>query len=257
MNAFRYGWHQRPLPFHGGLTFNPKHASLDKLPQGVDWAMNFSDWPDVYDQGATGSCVGQGLKRAAHVSQIIQGLTPVIEPSSSFIYYNARDPEGACGEDSGANVCDGLLGLITEGFCSESDWPLNGAFITTKPKEELYEKAQMHRVTDYRPMTIDVSDPQALCEAIATRPIVGGILVFTSFESSATIKSGDVPMPDEDTEDVIGGHCMFYRGYSIPRRLVYFDNSWGHSFGNRGRGTLSFDYLRRYGSDFWMIGAVS
>jgi hypothetical protein len=252
-----YGWHQRPLPYHAGLQFSPTRASLDDVPQEVDWRLKVPSWPDVYDQGSTGSCVGQGLKRAAHVSQIIQGLNPVVEPSSMFIYYNARETEGACGEDSGANVCDGLLGLITEGFCAEGDWTLNPGFITQTPGDKQYQFAQLHRVTDYQPTTVDVSDVQALCEALTIRPLVGGILVFDSFESAAVVKSGDVPMPNEDSENVIGGHCMFFRGYSIPRKVVFYDNSWGKSFGNEGSGTLPFEYLRRFGSDFWQISQVS
>lgn len=257
MSDRKWGWHQRRLPFHGGLTFTPKFPSLAELPQEVDWAKGCPNWPAVYDQGQTGSCVGQALKRAAHVLQIRQGFQQVVEPSSMFIYYNAREPEGACDEDAGANICDGLLGMITEGFCSESDWTLNPSFITVEPGESQYQKAALHRIEDYAPTQIQPSDLQSVLEALTVGPVVGGILVFESFESPEVTRTGDIPMPDADHEDLLGGHAIFIRGYSIPRKILIFDNSWGPDFGDHGSGTLPFEYPRRFGSDFWQPLRVS
>lgn len=256
MSTRKWGWHQRKLPFHGALTFTPKIASLDQLPQEVDWAKNCPDWPSVYDQGQTGSCVGQALKRAAHTLQIAQGFPTVIEPSSMFIYYNAREAEGSCDEDAGANICDGLLGMITDGFCAESDWRLNPSFITVKPGDAQYQKATMHRVEDYKPTQIVPSDLQSLLEALSVGPVVGGVLVFESFESPDAMRTGNIPMPDE-SENLLGGHAIFIRGYSMPRKILIFDNSWGIDFGDEGSGTLPWEYVRRFGSDFWQPLRVS
>ena len=255
MPRFCYGWHQ-PLPIRPKLCFAPKHASLDALPQELDWAMKYRNWPAVYNQYQTSSCVGQGLKRVVHTLQIEQGLPQVIEPSSSFIYYNARELEGSADQDCGANVCDGMLSLVVEGFCAEKDWPLAPVFITVRPSYPAYEAAQQHRIDDYAPALVDNTNIQAFLEALNVRPLVGGIVCFNSFQAPDVIRTGLVRMPGLD-ESEEGGHCMFYRGYSIPRRTIFFDNSWGPEYGIRGTGEIPFEYIQRFGSDFWLALKVS
>ena len=161
-----YGWHQPKLPLRR-RHFLPKLAWLSDLPQELDWALKFpAQWPAVYDQGQTGSCVGQGCKRVAHTLQIEQGLLPVIEPSALFIYFNARDAEGDTDQDSGASVADGFSSLTKAGWCAESDWPLDPNILTTRPNARCYADALRNLVDQFQPAAIDNTELQAMLEAL-------------------------------------------------------------------------------------------
>lgn len=50
------------------------------------------------------------------------------------------------------------------------------------------------------------------------------------------------------TEGLCGGHSVVLVGYDREKRLFTFKNSWGHDWGKKGYGTISFDFLNRYAS---------
>ena len=257
---YRFGW----IPDHG----DPRDRSYafwsalraEELPQAVDWAKVIQKYPSCYDQGQTGSCVGQSLARMFHLRELLQGfpLTPalspsegarVIKPSPMFIYYNARLMEGATDADNGCQIRDGLKTLLVDGCCDDSAWPLNVKFVTTKPFDSCYDEARAHTGLVYR--RVDSTNLQDLLSALALGPVVGGVSVFTSFMDA---KNGEVQLPG-DADSFEGGHALCWTGYDQGAKRFTFDNSWGASWGNHGRGSVPFDYLTDadLADDFWLL----
>jgi GNAT superfamily N-acetyltransferase len=65
------------------------------------------------------------------------------------------------------------------------------------------------------------------------------------FESSYETSSGIIRMPTQG-EKSIGFHAVVIEGYDPATQIFTFWNSWGSSWGDRGNGQMSLDYVQRY-----------
>ena len=246
--AIRLGWirdsvDRRDLRY----SFSPPSGNLADLPQTFDRWQGVRA-PDIRDQGQTGSCVGFSTARALHFLAIAQGQASFV-PSPMFLYYNARDIEGLAGVDQGCQIRDALKSSITEGVCSEDDWPFDATQVLRAPSESCYDRAESHETLAYS--RVDNTSLYDLLSAIAAGPVIGGIAVYSSFMDA---QDGAIPMPG-DNENQEGGHALCWTAYNIAERTVTFDNSWSARWGRGGRGTLPFDYIRDgfLASDFWLL----
>jgi C1A family cysteine protease len=86
-------------------------------------------------------------------------------------------------------------------------------------------------------------------------PIVFGIDVYSSFESKQVSKTGVVPMPNVNTEQLLGGHAIMMISYDDTKKVFGCMNSWGTSWGNKGFFTLPYAYVlsNQLAFDFWTI----
>jgi GNAT superfamily N-acetyltransferase len=65
------------------------------------------------------------------------------------------------------------------------------------------------------------------------------------FESSYEAAGGIIGMPTQG-EKSIGFHAVVIEGYDAATQIFTFWNSWGSSWGHRGNGQMSLDYVQRY-----------
>jgi hypothetical protein len=73
-------------------------------------------------------------------------------------------------------------------------------------------------------------------------------IVVEAFESWRNAPRGRIPVPAPD-DPSIGLHAVLLTGYKDSGATISFINSWGPNWGDRGYGTLSFEYLKRYFHD--------
>lgn len=85
----------------------------------------------------------------------------------------------------------------------------------------------------------------ALREAGIRQGLDGIVIVVEAFESWRRAKNGEVAMPGPSDKS-IGLHCVFLTHYKAHGEILGFVNSWGRGWGDRGYGTLSFEYLKKY-----------
>lgn len=169
--------------------------------------------------------------------------------SHLFLYYNERLIDGDVNSDSGSQLRTGAKALATYGDCSEPTWPYNENQAFTKPSAPAYAEAGNHKISIYS--SLESVDDFKHCLADGF-PFVGGITVYSSFESPQTAQTGIIPMPSQN-DDVEGGHAICIVGYSDKNQWFICRNSWGTDWGDKGYFYLPYSFLgnQDLASDMW------
>lgn len=226
------------------------------LPHMVDLGRQM---PPALDQGDTNSCVGHSIASLIEYTVRKMGLDNDGEtdwnPSPLFIYTNARLLEDGLAEDGGAEIRDGIKGVVTWGVALAKDWPLVPAKLSVKPPLVVYGAAKKRVISRYEKVDRTLNAIKG-CLAQANA-IVFGMDVYAAFESDDVAKTGIVPMPKGTME---GGHAVCMVGYDDSAQSVIVRNSWGKGWGlpsYPGHFLLPYDYvISEHCSDFWTIQAV-
>lgn len=140
---------------------------------------------------------------------------------SGRFYYYERLPNGNVDQDSGAEVVDGANVLSTRGAPLESDYPYNddGVAFKKEPPASLDAAAAKHKILN--PLRVSPLVAHIKAALKAQHPVIFGFMVYESFESSATSRTGIVTMPEEG-ESMVGGHCTFAIGYTDGEGKAHF-----------------------------------
>jgi C1A family cysteine protease len=248
LKLHRYGW--RPdKPDHRDLKLTAPRHLVANLPPKVDLR---SKCPAPYDQGDLGSCTGQAISGLIHYNYIKQDPAKAFQPSALFIYYNERVLENSVGEDSGAEIRDGIKSLVRWGVCPEQYHPYVISKFKTKPSKFAYSSAVPHRIDQYLRINQSLNDLKSCLSE--DHPFVFGISVYESFESEEVAKTGIVSLPGR-RERSLGGHAVCCVGYDDSQGKFIVRNSWGSEWGMGGYFTIPYDYVLNgdLSDDFWTI----
>ena len=253
MTTHAYGWVRDRLDARDHYASLTAEEQLAVLPASVSMR---GKMPPVYDQGQLGSCTANAIAGAVQYQQLCQNEAEGQHvPSRLFIYYGERVIEGSVDYDSGAQIRDGIKVVASQGAPPETDWPYDIARFTEKPRVRAYQDALRFKTLSYaRPIRTSYYLRSLLA---AGRPFVYGFTVYESFESEQVAATGIVPMPDEQTEEILGGHAVLAIGYKQINGHLYFEtrNSWSSSWADSGHFWMPLAYLLDQGlsSDFWDI----
>lgn len=241
---------------------NDLHYAV-QMPSGLPPVLSWrAQCPPVYDQGQTGSCTGNAGAGVCQLKRTLEGKTNVVEPSRSFIYFNARKREGTTDQDSGATIRDAAMGITENGFCPETQWPLDPKTFLTAPPQPCYDAAKPEIGGKFLWVGEGLSGAallQAIKAAIAAKdPIEAGIAVYESFESAQVAKNGRVPVPHW-WEQQLGGHAIAFIGWNDHIKCIEFRNSWSASWGDHGYGWLPYSYVEnpRLASEFGALQLIA
>lgn len=231
MTTRRYGWVPpealgRP---HLGRSTAPR--PLDALPPFV----LLDHLPEVYDQGAVGSCTAQALAAAVEILAPRVGYAAE-RPSRRDLYYRERVVEGTMLEDAGAILADGVQALRA-GWIPEHRWPhttwWDSSWCATPPPVDPYTAP---RLINAEPLAISVDD--IAWELACGHPVVVGLRVTEAWEH---LDGDTLPPPEGDS---IGGHAVCLVGYDVARAAFRVRNSWGTSWRDGGYAWLPFEWIR-------------
>lgn len=182
-----------------------------------------------------------------------------MHPSRLFIYWNERNEEGTVDVDAGAMLRTGVKVLVQFGTPKEKMWPYEIEKFTLKPPREAYIEAEKSQALTYqrimRPANNPVNDMlSCLNEGF---PFVTGFMIYESFESAETTKTGVVNMPGA-LEQALGGHAVVVVGYNLAKKHFICRNSWGANWGDNGHCYMPFEYLARVdlADDQWTLRSV-
>lgn len=231
----KMGWKANPN-YNKLKLFKPRKKSEANLPQSVDLRPSF---PPCYDQGDLGSCTANGIAGIIEHRMIVANYKWPFVPSRLFIYYNERAAEGTVNQDAGGMISDGIASVNTLGVCPENSspvwsWPYKDDPNTfkIKPYPACYKNALLHK--SIKESAISIDRATVLNTLAQGRPIVFGMVLFSSFESNYTLTTGIMKVP-AFYEQAIGGHCMVAVGYLLNTPMgkqgvkdwILVRNSWG------------------------------
>ena len=247
-----YGW-KPDLPGAVRHMYSAPLRRLGPLPARTDLRNLFPSPP--YDQGQLGSCTANAAAGGIEFIQAKEKKWHFIS-SRLFIYYNTRDLEGTTASDSGASITDTIAAVNKFGAPQELDWPYDIAKYADKPTAQAYMAASKDLVLQSAAVE-QVLNQMIGCLADGY-PFQIGMSVYDSFESDAVAASGIVPMPDLNTEALLGGHSPLVVGSDDASARFLVRNSWNTTWGMGGYFTIPYDFLLdpNLASDFQTIRSV-
>ena len=215
----------------------------------------------MVSQKDAGACVGHGTERCARFARFKNGLLDW-PGSRLYTYYNARRLEGETAVDNGAQIRDGIKGIVKWGISHEILWPYDTAKVTLEPTARAYKDGELNQAIRYQrvPQT-----PDSIRGVLtAGWPIIFGQTLYESFESDAVTRTGIVPVPASN-ESVVGRHCMVLWGHQTSTELYKVANSWWDEddnadpmWGDRGFCFMPFELIHNpdITCDLWAITGV-
>ncbi|HET9342908.1 MAG TPA: C1 family peptidase [Candidatus Eremiobacteraceae bacterium] len=221
------------------------------VPEKANWSVDYTPYVrEIRDSGQEGSVVGQALATAMEM-QIKRSLHKDVEISPRYIYYAARLVEGTVNLDSGARIADAVDALAKQGAVEEAVWPYKAGEYAATPPDAVSTAARWRLI---QPKSLKGLD--AIIKALRDDgPVVVGIAMYQESMSAQAAKTGVIPLPQKSSS-AIGGHAIVLVAYDDQRKEFKFVNDWGQSWGDKGYGYLSEDYIQEYSSDAWIFKHV-
>lgn len=194
---------------------------FDVIPESRWSECSLKSWnAPVWNQGAFGSCVGQGSATAFTYSWRLSGQ-PYHEFSPTSIYARING-----GRDVGAVVSDGLECLKNYGVALMSQFGQDKIY-EAQITPQIARTARRFRVVEaYKISTWD----QMGTALLKGMPCVSGIGIGRNFNDLDS--DGIAPLPDF----LIGGHCMAHIGLVqvAGKWYIQTQNSWSAGWGKGG-----------------------
>lgn len=203
----------------------------------------------VYNQLSLNSSPANALVYCYHYELLKNEISPVIDPSRLFLYYNQYNSLN--NEDIGTSIFSGLNILHNLGVCSENLYPYN-IESEIAPSEEAYKEASENKIIAYN--AIDQNLHQLKSTLINGYPVLFGFNIYSSFLNESVSETGNINIPLE-TEELIGQHAAVIIGYDDGDKVFLVRNSWGSDWGDSGYGYIPYEYVLNplYSSDFWIV----
>jgi len=208
----------------------------------------------VLSQGELGSCAFNMLATLMASTMVQNDMKTWWYLSRLWAYYKYRERYGDIHKDDGAMIRLVLKLVADLGIPRESLWPYVLKNWDFKPSPEADADAPNHKVLSYHALYTKDEIKQCLAEGYC---FGGGLALKESFLNVGP--AGIVPMPLR-REKFVGGHALTFWGYwdeKNKEEWVYGQNSWGTDWGYYGRFRAPFEWLLKYGSDFWTIRVIN
>jgi C1A family cysteine protease len=207
----------------------------EKLPTAVDLRDKCSP---VVDQGQLGSCTANAMASGLREYLLLRSGQPFTRLSRLYLYWHERLIEGTLNEDAGAQIRDGMKVMQKLGVCPEADYPYEIDHFKDKPTEAAEKNAALYRIGEYHRVSSLAMLKAALAQGL---PVVLGFAVYDSFETREVAATGEVPIPNPEVENMLGGHAVLAVGYDDEKGHVIVRNSWGEGWGDGGHCYFAYE----------------
>lgn len=203
------------------------------------------DPPDniqVLNQGGEGSCTGFAL--AATINLLRQRSHRQRFVSARMLYEMAKKHDEWPGFEYEGSSCRGAIqGWYNMGVCLDSKWK----FVEGKPGNltvEAAKDARNNTLGAYYRLGTRISDVHAALNEAGV--IYCSAEVHAGWERPSK-RTGIIPMSDIS----LGGHAFAIIGYD--KRGFWVQNSWGQSWGLRGRAIWTYEDWQQNITDAWVL----
>ena len=183
-----------------------------------------------------GSCVSNATYATFYIMSNGQ-----IQLSRLQLYFCARGFEKlSLTDDTGLNILGALQTVKSYGISAETYWPYVISNFSKLSSSTSFTK--LYKLNNYSYANV-IQDIAHIKECLTLNlPVIIGVKVYSSFESTTANKTGIIPMPSSN-ETSLGGHCVIIVGYNDSTGYFQFQNSWGTSWGDKGYGYLPYNYV--------------
>lgn len=192
----------------------------------------------ILDQGNLGSCV------ANSASLIISTQTKKVTNLSRILLYAICRicDNTSLNQDDGTYIRTCCEVLRKYGVCQENIYPYNINLFSTLPSINALKNLNLFKNFKYYSINQDIN---SLKHTLVTfnKPIIFGIMIYSSFMSAKVASTGMVPLPDTSKEQLFGGHCVTMIGYDDNKLCFVCANSWGTYWGNKGLFYLPYNFV--------------
>lgn len=166
----------------------------------------------------------------------------IIDLSEKFVYHNMKKISGLWSMQ-GDFLVNALKSICQYGAPEAKDYPdiresSWNKYVKTEPSNEIYQKAEKYKGKTYWTVGRTL---QEIKSAIYQNkcPVNVGMRWYPSFYKIK--KDGKLPLPSGKT---YGGHAVSCVGWT--RGKLWFKNSWGLGFGDRGYFYVPFEDFNKY-----------
>jgi len=212
------------------------------LPAKIDYG---TDMTPVRDQGDEGTCVAFASVVGIKEYQDSKEYDKTMKLSPRYLYSLCKKNDGIP-EEEGTYPRVAMKMLLNFGTPPESYWPYS-PHQTDEPKTGADKAAVRYKVKAYARLKTVTEMKRSL---VINGPFMAGVDVYESWFTAKASKTGMIPMPAA-SDQYQGGHAICIAGYDDTKKLFKFKNSWGSSWGNKGYGYLTYDYMKQYCVDAW------
>lgn len=259
-------------------TSTLKLDTLSDLPRVVDLK---EDMTPVKNQGDRGTCTffsTMGILEAA----IKKDFKVEVNLSEEYLNYVTKKA-GHYPKVEGSNVANNVYALAATGVLLEKDAVYQPSWFQKGMKCESFKATD--RTAPLECFTHSAPQKEVLDQVISSKgfnfyalsPNTNDIITFLAKERrpltlSVTVNfngwpdSGDVYYNEAlrteclNTPSACGGHSVVLTGYDMDKKVFFFKNSWGHTWGKDGYGTITFDSVDNYLDDslyYYEVSAIN
>jgi C1A family cysteine protease len=219
-----------------GVRAIPPKTTIFKA--AIPASFSVSILPNILDQGSLGDCVAN-----AFYYTIMSQTNRAINLSRLSLYAISRTIDYTpLNQDSGTTIRSSCQAIAKYGVCKEEIYPYKAANFINLPPLTVFQNSKLFRTFTYSFVKQDWLSIKT-CLITNNTPIIFGIMVYSSFLTTAVAKTGIAPMPNTKTERFAGGHCMTIVGYNDATQTFTCANSWGTNWGNKGYCYLPYAYV--------------
>ncbi len=245
------------------------HIDLSSYPKTMDLS---STQTIVKSQGERGACTFFAL------NGLIEGSLKTrfdqdVNLSEEYAAYVTKGIEGTGATADGSWIYYNALAIDKHGIVLETDAPYQGSWFrkglpcdqSLMEGESIPARCYSHdapkvdedRILHLEGEWLDGFKPeenQLRSELIVKAMNEHGVAMSASVPVDTKLWNGHTGVADFDHEAFVkctqtaarencGGHAIVLTGYDLDQRVFFFKNSWSSAWGNKGYGTISFDYI--------------
>ena len=197
----------------------------------------------IKNQGKWNSCASHAIATAIEISHTLNNTKyKDVGLSERDHWYYAREMEDKLPDNRGMQMRTMMKVAQRRGISPEKLCPYINSKMNEKPGAFTDSFARWWRIKHYYRIPTIGGVKEALFNM---NPVVIGVRMNASFMNF------DTGIVVRDNENTYGGHAVVLYGHNNMDKFFYGIGSWGRRYKQKGAFILPYNYVEKYGLDYW------